>query len=271
MNLKIEGRVAVVTGGDSGMGLATAKALAAEGAKIVLTDKTEQELQDAANEVREYAKNSEDVIAVTADVTKNEEVVALAKQVKEKFGGAHILAHYAGERGPAGDFLELTDEEWFETLDTDLMGAVRTCRAFIPQMQEQGWGRVVLISSENALQPYEQESPYNAAKAAVVNLAKCLSRAYSNDGLLINAVLPAFVKTPMTDEMMEKKARERSTSVEETVEWFLRNKRPHIAVNRRGRADEVAAVVAFLCSEQASYVNGSNYRVDGGSVETAFG
>lgn len=271
MDLQIQGRVAVVTGADSGMGLATAKMMAAEGAKVILVDKTEQELKKAAEEVRTCAKNKDAVLAYTADLTKNEQVLALAEKVKNNFGGAHILAHYAGERGAAGDFLEITDAGWLETLDTDLMAAVRVCRAFIPQMQEQGWGRIVLISSENALQPYEQESPYNAAKAALVNLSKCLSRAYSKEGLLINCVSPAFVKTPMTDEMMEHKAKERGESVEETVEWFLENKRPHIKVKRRGYAEEVAAVVTFLCSEQASYVNGSNYRVDGGSVETAFG
>lgn len=271
MDLKMNGRVAVVTGGDSGMGLATAKMMAAEGVKIILVDKTSKELEQAAEEVRQHAGNGTEVLAFTADLTKNDEVLALAQKVKETFGGAHILAHFAGERGAAGDFLEITDEGWLETLDTDLMAAVRVCRAFIPQMQDLGWGRVVLISSENALQPYEEESPYNAAKAAVVNLSKCLSRAYSKDGLLINCVSPAYVKTPMTDEMMEQQAKERGESVEETVEWFLDNKRPHIKVKRRGRAEEVAAVVTFLCSEMASFVNGSNYRVDGGSVETAFG
>jgi 3-oxoacyl-[acyl-carrier protein] reductase len=148
---------------------------------------------------------------------------------------------------------------------------VRMCRAFIPHMLDKGWGRIITISSENALQPYEEESPYNACKAGVINLTKCLSRAYSKDGLLINCVSPAYIETPMTDAMMEQLAEERGTSMDEAVKWFLDNKRPHIAVKRRGKPKEVAAVIAFLCSEQASYVNGSNYRVDGGAVETAFG
>ena len=271
MNLSIKGRVAVVTGGDSGMGFATAKILASEGAKIILSDKTKEELQKAADQVRQHAQSKDDVVAITADLTDNEQVQALAKQAKSTFGGVNILANFAGARGAAGDFLTLSDEDWLETLNIDLMGAVRVCRAFIPQMQEQGWGRVVLIASENALQPYEVESPYNAAKAAIINLAKCLSRAYSKDGLLINCVSPAYVETPMTDAMMEELADKRNTSVDGAVEWFLKNKRPHLAVHRRGQPGEVGAVVAFLCSEQASYVNGSNYRVDGGSVETAFG
>jgi len=167
-------------------------------------------------------------------------------------------------------FLTLTDEDWQQTIDTDLLGAVRLCRAFIPQLQKNGWGRVVLVGSENAFQPYEEESPYNACKAGIINLTKCLSRAYLKDGLLINCISPAYIATPMTDVMMDQLAEERSTSKEEAIQWFLKNKRPNLAVGRRGKAEEVANVIAFLSSELASFINGSNYRVDGGSVESAF-
>ena len=238
---------------------------------IILSDKTHQELEDAAKEVRKFATENNTVIAVTADVTKNDEVLQLAARTKEEFGAANILVHCAGIRGAAGDFLSLNDEDWYQSIDVDLMGAVRVCRAFIPQMQEKGWGRIVLIASENALQPYEEESPYNACKAGIINLTKCLSRAYSKEGLMINCVSPAYVATPMTQEMMEQLADKRNTSVDEAIEWFLKNKRPHIVVDRRGKAEEVASAIAFLCSDRASYITGSNYRVDGGSVESAFG
>lgn len=271
MNLQIEGKTAVITGGDSGIGLETAIILAKEGANIVLSDIEEESLQKAVQKVKPYVADSQQIEAYPADLTNDDEVQALAKKVQDKFGGADILAHTAGARGAAGDFLELSDEDWMETINIDLMGTVRICRAFIPQMQNKGWGRIVTISSENALQPYEDESPYNACKAGVINLTKCLSRAYSKEGLLFNCVSPAYVATPMTDEMMEQLADERGTSVDEAIEWFLENERPHIAVKRRGKPEEVATVIAFLCSELASYVNGSNYRVDGGAVETAFG
>ncbi len=175
-----------------------------------------------------------------------------------------------GARGAAGDFLELTDDDWHETIDVDLMGAVRICRAFIPQLKKKGWGRIVLIASENAYQPYEEESAYNTCKAAIINLSKCLSRTYGKDDILVNSVSPAYIETPMTDAMMEELAKEKNISVEEAVEWFLKNKRPHIEVQRHGQPEEVAAVITFLCSEKASFVNGSNYRVDAGSVESAF-
>lgn len=271
MDLKIKNRTAVITGADSGIGLATAKLLAKEGVNIVLNDKTQEKLEKAVVEVKKDISDNNEVVTISADLTKDEEVKKLADQVKEKFGGADIVVNSAGIRGAAGDFLSLSDEDWFNTIDVDLMAAVRVCRVFIPQMKEKEWGRIVLISSENALQPYEEESPYNACKAAIINLTKCLSKAYSPFGIQINCVSPAYIATPMTDAMMEELAEKRNTSQEEAIQWFLKNNRPGITVDRRGTSEEVAAVIAFLCAEQVSYVTGSNYRVDGGSVSTAFG
>ena len=271
MNLGIKGKTAVITGADSGLGKATAKILVSEGANVLLTDLYQKELEKAAEEVRQSVADGAEVAIKVADLTNNHEVKALAREVEQTMGGADMLAHCAGARGAAGDFLELSDDDWMETIDIDLMGAVRTCRAFIPQMRSKGWGRIVLISSENALQPYVEESPYNACKAAIVNLSKCLSRAYGQEGVLVNTVSPAYIKTPMTEAMMEELVEERGTDTEEAVQWFLENKRPHIVVPRRGKPEEVAAVIAFLCSELSSYINGSNYRVDAGAVETAFG
>ncbi len=271
MNLQIEGRTAVITGADSGIGKETAMILAQEGANILLTDLEKDKLEATAEEVCSYSQSKDKVITLVADLTKLTDVNKLAEQAKSSFGGADILAHCAGARGAAGDFLELSDEDWQETINIDLMGSVRVSRAFIPQMRQKGWGRIVMISSENAFQPYEEESPYNACKAAIINLSKCLSRAYGKDGLLVNCVSPAYIETPMTNAMMEELAEEHGSSVEEAVKWFLKNKRPHIEVQRRGQPKEVATVIAFLCSELASFVNGSNYRVDGGSVESAFG
>ena len=271
MDLGIEGRVAVVTGGDSGIGLETAKLLAAEGCRVVLSDQEQSKVDEAAEQVRPHAARGGEVFPLAADLSSKAETDAFAAAVGAKYGNAHLLAHFAGARGAAGDFLELSDEDWLETIQIDLLGTVRVCRAFLPQMIAEGWGRVVLTASENAVQPYPEETPYNACKAGVINLAKGLSKAYSGKGVLINVVSPAYVKTPMTDAMMEQLAEKRGTSVDEAVAWFLENKRPGIKLGRRGRPEEVAAVAAFMLSERASYVNGCNWRVDGGAVQTAFG
>jgi len=269
MDLNIEGKVALITGGDSGLGLATAKILAAHGVKILLSDIKQEGLDEAEKELKADSAGVT-IKTVVADLADNESVLKLAAVAEQEFGGIDILINCAGARGAAGDFLTLTDDDWQETINTDLMGAVRVCRAFIPQLQKKGWGRVILIASENAYQPYEEESPYNACKAGIINLSKCLSRSYSKDGLLFNCVSPAYIETPMTDAMMDELAEERGTSKEEAIEWFLKNKRPNLAVGRRGKPEEVAAVISFLVSEQASFVNGANYRVDGGAVESAF-
>lgn len=271
MDLNLQGKIAVVTGADSGIGLETAKILASEGANIILSDKTETNLEPALCEVKEYLNRENTAMGIAADITKNKDVIDLSQKVKEEFGGAHIVVHSAGARGAHGDFLDLSDDDWMETIQVDLMGAVRVSRAFIPQMQELGWGRLILVSSENAFQPYRDESPYNACKAAIINLSKHLSRAYSKENILMNCVSPAFIETPMTEAMLEELSGKMDMPITKVEDWFAKTHRPHIAMQRRGKPDEVASVIAFLCSERASFINGSNYRIDGGSVESAFG
>lgn len=262
MELGIKGRVAVVTGGDSGIGLETARFLLRDGAKVVLSDKDTASLEKAA------AGLSGEVLAIAADLTKPDQVEALAQDARERFGAVDILVNAAGITGPTGIFHELDDEDWRLALEVDFMAAVRICRAFIPAMAERGWGRVVLIGSEDAVQPYADELPYCAAKAAILNLTKGLSKTYAKQGVLVNSVSPAYIETPMTDAMMEKRAKENGTSFEEAVQSFLKEERPTLELARRGRPEEVAATIAFLCSDLASFVNGANYRVDGGSVAT---
>ena len=148
------------------------------------------------------------------------------------------------------------------------MGTVRVVRAFVPAMAERGSGRIVLFASEDSEQPYADELPYCAAKAGIRNLAKGLSKTYSKHGVLVNSVGPAYIATPMTDAMMTKRAKENGTGFDEAIQSFLKEERPTLELQRRGRPEEVAAVVVFLCSAQASFCNGANYRVDGGSVAT---
>jgi 3-oxoacyl-[acyl-carrier protein] reductase len=264
MDFGIKGKVAVITGGDSGMGKATAKLLAAEGVKIALIDRTTDKVKATAAEISKISE----IISVTADLRDLKAVESAKQQILEHFGKVDILVNCAGITGSTKEFLELTDQDWYETIDVDFMSAVRVCRAFIPSMQQSGWGRIVLIGSEDAVQPYTDEMPYCAAKAGVLNLTKNLSKAYAKDGILINSVSPAYIATPMTDAMMEKRAKEKGISFDEAIETFLDEQRPHLELRRRGKAEEVAAVIAFLCSQHSSFVVGANYRVDGGSVAT---
>lgn len=262
MELGLKNRGALITGAASGIGLATARKLAEEGANLVLLDIDGEGLERAKEELAAKVR----VRSYKVDLTDNKEVKATKRQVEEQFGPLHILVNSAGITGKTGDFLQLEDEAWTEAFETNLMSAVRVCRAFIPLLQREQWGRIVLMASEDAVQPYMEEMPYCVSKAGVLNLAKNLSKAYAADGILVNCVSPAFIKTPMTDAMMKERAEKLNQSLEEAETTFLREKRPHLVLERRGKPEEVAAVVLFLCSEQASFVVGSTYRVDGGSV-----
>ncbi|MCE0534018.1 SDR family oxidoreductase [Kineosporia rhizophila] len=261
MDLELTGRTALITGADSGIGLATARQLIAEGVRVAITDQDPERLGAAAAELG-------DVVAVAADLTVAAEVAHLHSQVTADLGSPDILVHAAGITGAQGLFHEIDEDGWQKTFDTDFFSAVRVVRAFVGPMRERGWGRIVLLASEDAVQPYVEELPYCAAKAAVVTLAKGLSKTYGPDGVLVNTVSPAFIATPMTDAMMKQRAQENGTSFDEAVSSFLDEERPGMALKRRGEAGEVASVITFLCSERASFVNGSNYRVDSGSVLT---
>ena len=264
MDFGIKDKVAVITGGGSGIGKATADVLAAEGVKLALVGRTSDKLKKAAEELSKITET----IPVTTDLTKVDEVEAAKQEILDRYGSVDILVNSAGITGATGEFLTLTESDWYETLEINLMGAIRVCKAFIPSMQQRGWGRIILLGSEDAVNPYTDDMPYCAAKAGILNLAKNLSKAYSKDGILVNSVSPAYVESPMTNAMMEKRSAERDISFDKAVETFLEEERPHIELGRRGRVEEVAAVIAFLCSQQSSYVLGSNYRVDGGSVPT---
>ena len=262
MELGIKGKVALITGGDSGMGRATAKLLADEGVKIALLDKTTEQLQATVEEVNTVGE----AFAVKADLRHLSEVEAARDQIVEHYGTVDMVVNCAGITGATGDFMEISDEDWHEAIEVDLMGAVRVCRTFIPLMQKSGWGRVVLVTSEDAIQPYTDEMPYCAAKAGLLNFTKNLSKAYAKDGVLVNSVSPAFIATPMTDAMMEQRADKLGVSFDDAIATFLKEKRPHLELQRRGKAQEVAAVITFLCSQLSSFIVGANYRVDGGSV-----
>ena len=267
MDFGIRGRVALVSGADSGMGKETARLLLREGVRVAITDKPGADLQRALEDLSPLGE----VIGIPADVTKLDEVKQLFAQVTEQLGAPDIYVNSAGVTGATGDFLEVDDAGWQETLDINLMGAVRMCREAIPAMRAQGWGRIVLMASEDAVQPYVDELAYCASKAGILNLAKGLSKAYGCDNVLVNSVSPAFIATPMTDAMMEKRAQEKGMSVDEAITTFLAEERPSMTLKRRGRAEEVAAAIVFLCSEQASFINGAGIRVDSGSVMTMAG
>jgi NAD(P)-dependent dehydrogenase (short-subunit alcohol dehydrogenase family) len=265
MDLGINGKTALVTGGDSGIGWSTARLLLEEGATVVISD-IDQGALDAAAERLNAPEGR--LFAFAADVTDVDQLAELHAKIADAVGEIDILVQSAGVTGAQGQFHDIDDDGWTSTIATDLLGPVRLTREFLADLRSGGWGRIVYLVSEDALQPYDDELPYCAAKAGVLSMAKGLSRSYAKEGLLVNTVSPAFIHTPMTDAMMTKRSEQLGVSFDEAIESFLDEERPYLELHRRGEPDEVANVIAFLCSDRASFVNGSNYRVDAGSVAT---
>lgn len=264
MNLNLDDTVALVTGGSKGIGKGIAEALSAEGARVVICARHAGELEQTAGELKERCGT--EVLAVPADLTDADDRQALIDETITQFGRIDVLVNNAGTAGEAGTLEDTPLQAWRELFELNLFAAVALAKAVIPHMQEQGGGRIINISSENGEQPYPDMIHYNASKAALTNFSKALSKQYAKEGILVNTVSPAFIETPLVTEMMEEAAETQGITKEEAVEQFLENDRPHIEVKRPGQIDEVGPLVAFLASEKASFINGANYRVDGGSV-----
>lgn len=265
LNIKIElqNKVALITGSSKGIGKAIARAMAQTGCQVILTARNEKELLTTVREIQDEGGKA---FSIPADVTKSKDVTDLIQQIISQFGTIDILVNNAGGVHDFVSFESLSDQDWIEMLELNLLSNVRVTRAVLPYMQGQKWGRIVNISSESGTQPDALIPHYNAAKAAITNLTKSLSKAYSKDGILINAVSPAFILTPQIEGILMGKAKERKISVEAFLDDLFQTLRPNIQRQRPGQPEEVASAVVFLASEQASFITGTNLRVDGGSV-----
>ena len=263
MKLGLQGKVVLVTGASKGIGKAIAAAFAAEGSRVVLNARNQQEVEQAVQEIRQ---SGGDALALAADVTSASEVQRLAQQAAERLGTVDVLVNNAGGVGGIAQFEDLSDEDWITILNLNLLSTVRVTRALVPYMQQQKWGRIVNIASESGIQPDPFMPHYNAAKAAVINLTKSLSKAYARDGILVNTVSPAFIKTPLVEQGLAAQAQEQGVTPQQAEQTFLQQNRPHIELGRPGTPEEVASAVVYLASEAASFITGANLRVDGGSV-----
>jgi 3-oxoacyl-[acyl-carrier protein] reductase len=262
MDFGLKGRAAIIAAASTGLGKATALELALEGAHIVITARSEEALGQAAEEIR---STGVEVLALAGDVTSEEHVRRLVTEAKERFGRLDILVANAGGP-PAGYFDDFEAKDYRQAVELNLMSTINLCREAVPHMREQGWGRIVAITSVAAKQPIDHLILSNTARAGVLGFMKSLSAQVAADGITVNTVCPGYHLTERLKNLAARTAQTEGATVEKIYERWAAS----TPIKRIGDPREFAAVVAFLCSERASYVTGTAIQVDGGSYRALY-
>jgi len=258
LDLDLSGRRAVVTGASLGIGNAVVRLLADHGASVAFCAR-DGEAVDRLGGYRPPSGSGR-VAGFVADMADAGSVAAFLAAAEAEGGAADILVNNVGA-SPSRNFLYMSDDDWVQLFELNLMSAVRCTRHCLPHMRAQRWGRVVMVSSGAAWYPSAALIDYAATKAAMVATAKALAGKYGGDGVLVNSVLPGLILTAM----WERAAAEVGAATGSTPEAVLADNAKGVPVGRYGTAEEVAAMIVFLCSNAASYVTGTSIAVDGGS------
>lgn len=260
MDLGLRDKVALVAASSRGLGRAVAEALAAEGARLALCARNQRDLAVTAEAIR--GRFGIEVLDRALNVTDEVAVKRFVEETVERFGTVHIGVANAGGP-PAKTFAETTVEDWRCAFELNFMSTLFLVRELLPHMQRQKWGRIVTITSVTVKQPAEGLILSNAIRSGVAGLVKSLANEYGRDNILFNNVCPGFTETDRLRAVAEAQARARGVSSDEVVAGWARD----IPLGRVGRPEEFGAVVAFLCSEKAGFVNGTSTAVDGGLVK----
>jgi 3-oxoacyl-[acyl-carrier protein] reductase len=252
MDLELTDKIAIVTGSSKGLGLATAKALAAEGCRVAICARGAQALDAAAAELKALAGDASKILAVTADLATAAGVEAVVSRTVDAFGGLDILVNNVGLARGAG-IADTSDAEWQDAFDQTLFPAVRASRLAVPLMKRRGGGAIVMIASI-----WGRESggrmTYNAVKAAEISLAKAMAQQLARDNIRVNSVAPGSIRFP--GGSWDRRVQDDPAGMSE----FVKRELPF---GRFGRPEEVGAVVAFLVSARASWISGASVPVDG--------
>jgi 3-oxoacyl-[acyl-carrier protein] reductase len=260
MDLGLKNKVALVAAASQGLGRASAVALAREGACVVICSRSEEKIKKAAAEIASQTGTT--VVPVAADVSNAQDIVRFVQTAVREFGKVDVLVNNAGGP-PTGHILNLPDDEWARGVQLTLMSVIRMVREVLPHMQKQRWGRIISIVSIAAKQPINELLISSTLRPGILGLTKVLANQYAADNITVNTVCPGLILTKRQEELSVSRAADRKMTLEEYLEESART----IPAGRLGRPEEVGDVVTFLASEQASYINGVNLLVDGGSAK----
>ncbi len=262
MKIDLSGKTALVTGSTSGIGHAIARGLAATGAEVVINGRTQGKVDAAVAALTKQVPGSR-IRGVAADVS----TAAGCKMLVAAFPDADILVNNAGIFEPKG-FFDIPDDDWTRFFEVNVMSGVRLSRAYMPGMLKRNWGRIVFISSESALNIPSEMIHYGMTKTAQLAVSRGLAELTSGTGVTVNSVLPGPTMSEGVETFVADLARQNGQSVEQAASQFVRQHRPTSLLQRFASVEEIANMVVYVSSKQASATNGAALRAEGGIVQT---
>jgi NAD(P)-dependent dehydrogenase (short-subunit alcohol dehydrogenase family) len=263
MDLKLTGKLALVSGSTAGIGLAIATALAHEGARVIVNGRSQSSVDEVVARLK--AATGGDVQGFAGDLG----IAAAAEDVAQRFPGVEILVNNLGIFEPK-PFEEIPDEDWRRFFDVNVLSGVRLARLYLPAMKRADWGRIIFISSESGVQIPSEMIHYGVTKTAQLAVARGLAESVAGTGITVNSVLPGPTKSRGVGEFVETLAKADGKTFEAFEQEFFEKVRPTSLIKRFGSPEEVASLVTYVASPLASATTGAALRADGGVIKSAF-
>lgn len=264
MNLQLEGKKTLVTGSTAGIGLAIARALAGEGAAVVITGRSQPRVDQAIESIRKEIRDAK-ISGIAVDLAT---LNGVAKCI-EAVSAVDVLVNNVGIYEPKA-FEQITDDDWHAIIEVNYMSGVRLSRHYLPRMKAANWGRIIFISSESAINIPVEMIHYGVTKTMQVALARGLAETTLGTAVTVNSVLPGPTRSEGVEQFLVDMARTKKVTVKEMEKEFFRTSRPSSLLQRFATTDEVAALVTFIASPLSSATNGAAIRAEGGVVRSIF-
>jgi len=263
MDLQIAGKLALVSGSTAGIGFAIAKALAAEGAHVIVNGRSQKAVDEAMQSLATETKGI--LLGFAGDLSQ----ASAAEALSHKHPGVEILVNNLGIFEPK-PFEEIPDADWVRFFEANVLSGVRLARLYLPTMRQADWGRIIFISSESAVQIPQEMIHYGMTKTAQIAVARGLAESLAGTGITVNSVLPGPTRSRGVEDFVDVLAKKEGKSFAEFEKEFFEKVRPTSLIKRFATPEEVAAMVAYVASPLASATTGAALRVDGGVIKAAF-